>query len=202
MTPLFSIVMTVFETFPLLPRAMNCVARQSCGEWELLVVADGAVPAGAFSPRRLVQQMQRRCPGKRIEFRQEPRAEGCYGNVARHRALELARGEYVCWVNHDNLIASDYLEAHRENIHAEPGCLSVVDIDLWKQDRYHGVYPRRFAASNIDLLNFAVPLETARQVQAFGPAMQQIYAADWHTFAACRKRLTIRHNRRIVGTHF
>jgi hypothetical protein len=80
--------------------------------------------------------------------------------------------------------------------------VSVVDIDLWKQDRYYGRYPRRLAASKIDLLCFAVPTELARRVDAFGGASSRVYAADWLTFDACRKLAPVERNRRLVGTHF
>jgi glycosyltransferase involved in cell wall biosynthesis len=198
----FSIVMTVFETFSLLPRALSCVAQQTLADWELLVVVDGPAPLREFAPLHLVRQMRKALPRRRIDVWELPRSEGCHGNVGRNFALDQARGDYVCWVNHDNLIAPGYLAAHQENIDRRPGCLSVVDVDLWKRDRFHGRYPRRYAASQIDLLCFAIPLAVAREVNAFGGAMSRVYAADWLTFNACRKLIPIEHNRKIVGTHF
>lgn len=198
----FSVVMTVFRPFELLPRALNCLFRQQYTDWELLLVVDGPAPEGPFAPRRCLEQMRRRLPGRRLQLWHLPRAEGCYGNVGRHHGLRQARGDYICWVNHDNLISPQYLSAHAENIRKRPGCLSVVDVDLWVGDRYHGVYPRALARSRIDLLCFAVPVETARRVDAFGGAMKGVYAADWLVFDACRKLLPIEHNRRVVGAHF
>jgi glycosyltransferase involved in cell wall biosynthesis len=197
----FSIVMTAFEPFELLPRALCCVLAQSHLEWELVVVVDGP-PPGAFAPERLVGQLGACFGTRRVEVHHLPRAEGCYGNVARNFGLGRVRGDYVCWVNHDNLIAPAYLEAHRENVEKSPGCVSVVDIDLWQGDRYHGRYPRRMAASNIDLLCFAVPTTLARRVDAFGGKAAGVYAADWLVFDACRKLAPVEQNRRLVGTHF
>lgn len=202
MSSTFSIVMTVFQPWELLPRAITCVLRQEHPHWELLLVVDGPPPRGPFAPKKVVEQLRRHSPGRRIELFELPRAEGCYGNAGRNFALEKARGDYVCWVNHDNLISPGYLAAHAKNVEKQPGCLSVVDVDLWVGDRYHGVYPRRFARSRIDLLCFAVPLPTAREVNAFGDEAQRIYAADWLTFDACQKRLPIEHNRGVVGAHF
>lgn len=200
--PRFSIIMTVFEPFDLLPRAITSVCRQEHDNWELLLAIDGPAPAGPFDPQKIVEQMRSVFPQNRIELWTLPRAAGCYGNVGRNFALQHARGDYVCWVNHDNLISPRYLVAHAENIAKTPGCLSIVDIDLWEQDRYRGVFPQRFARSRIDLLNFAIPLETARQVNAFGGKSSHIYAADWITFNACRKLLPIEHRHEVVGTHF
>ena len=199
---LFSIVMTVFEPYALLPRALACVLAQTHAEWELLVIVDGPAPRRGFAPKRVVGQLHARFGERRVEVRHLPRAAGCYGNVGRSAGLSEARGEYVCWVNHDNLIAPDYLAAHHENAKRTPGCVSVVDIDLWKGDRYYGCFPRRLAASKIDLLCFAVPTELARRVNAFGGNAARVYAADWLVFDACRRLAPVEHTRRLVGTHF
>ena len=194
--------MTVFKPYELLPRAVACVMQQEHPAWELLMMLDGSAPTGRFSPRRIAARINRHLGSERIAVHELPRAAGCHGNVARFEALQHARGDYVCWVNHDNLIVPRYLSAHAENFREEPRCVSVVDVDLWKQDRFYGTYPRRLARSRIDLLCFAVPLETAREINAFGDAMSRVYAADWLVFDACRKLLPVRHNRRVVGTHF
>ena len=123
--------MTVFEPFDLLPRAMTSVCRQEHTEWELLVVVDGPPPAGPLAPRQVVEQMRTSFPRNRFGLWELPRAAGCYGNVGRHFALQQARGDYVCWVNHDNLISPRDLAADAENANKTPGCLSIVDIDLW-----------------------------------------------------------------------
>lgn len=198
----FSIVMTVFEPFHLLPRALSCVIQQGYTNWELLIVIDGDSPSNQFVPRKLVQQLQQHHPELRIQIWNLKRAAGCFGNVSRNFALKHVTGDYICWVNHDNLITPDYLDAHLQNIKKTPGCLSVVDIQLWKNDRYFGRYPRRFAASQIDLLCYALPAETARRVNAFGGPAERVYAADWLAFDACRKLIPLEHNRHLVGTHF
>ena len=198
----FSIVMTVYDTWHFLSRALAGVMQQQECDWELLVVSDGPAPHGAFAPVRMLKQLERRMPGRRLEFWELPRAAGCWGNRGRNFALQHARGEYVCWVNHDNLLSPNYLAAHALNIAKCPGCVSVVNIDYWKNDVYHGRYPRALARSRIDLLNFAVPLETACEVKAFGPAMETVYAADWLTFDACRRLRPVEWNRQRVGTHF
>lgn len=208
----FSVVMTVFGTYEFLPRGVACLMDQSYGEWELLVVSDGPVPRmdskggknreGKFGPRRVLEPLRMMFPEKRIEFFELDRAEGCWGNRGRAYGLQEARGEYVCWVNHDNLIGRDYLKQHAENVARRPGCLSVVDIHLWIGDRYRGRYPRAYRCGRIDLLCYAIPCETARRVEAFGSAMERIYAADGKVFEACARELEIEHTREAAGHHF
>lgn len=202
MSPTFSLVMTAFDTFHFLPRALSGVITQEHDAWELLVVIDGPAPESPFSPHRLLAPLKRRLPNRRIECRELPRAEGCWGNVARNFGLRQSAGDYVCWINHDNLISPQYLAAHAANVRKSPGCVSVVDIDYWRDSRWHGRYPRRLARSKIDLLNFAVPREAALAIDAFGGAATRVYAADWLVFDACRRGRPVEHNPVLVGAHF
>ena len=91
---------------------------------------------------------------------------------------------------------------HYRNIRRQPDCLSVVDIDLWKEDRYWGRFPRAYRCGKIDLLCYALPTRTARELKAFGAQTQHLYAADGKLFDAATRLLPIEHQRRVVGTHF
>lgn len=198
----FSIVMTAFEPWLLLPRALACVGQQTHSVWEVIVAVDGPCPDGPDDPRRVIQSFRQHHPRHSIELLELPRAAGCFGNVGRNVALSRGTGDYVCWVNHDNLIAPDYLATHAENIRSQPGCISVVGIEYWTGGTCHGSFPRQLARSKIDLLNFSVPMDLARRVQAFGGNHQRVYAADWLTFADCRRHAPVVQSSRIVGCHF
>ncbi len=200
--PKFSIVMTLFETQHFLPRAIACLMDQNYHNWELILVSDGPEAREPYSPRRILQPLQKHFPSNRIEYHELPRAEGCWGNVARAFGLERSKGDYVCWVNHDNLIYPDYLLSHVRNIQRRPGCLSVVDIQLWREVRYYGRFPRAYRCSSIDLLCYALPVGTARDLDAFGPPTEKLYAADGRLFDAAARILPIQHQQRIVGVHF
>jgi len=198
----FSLVMTVFETWDFLPRAIGCVLQQQYPHWELILVVDGPSPAELPGPAAMLRQLRRCRFPQRIELLELPRAEGCWGNVGRRAGLDAARGEYVCWINHDNLIAPRYLSAHAENIARCDPCVSVVEIDLWQRHRYRGRFPRRLQRSRIDLLCYSIPTATAREVEAFGPHMERVYAADWEVFDACYRRLPVEWSHELVGMHF
>lgn len=200
--PKISIVMTLYETYHFLPRAFAGVMQQNYANWELILVSDGPAAREKYDPRRIFRTLQRGFPSNRAEFHELPRAPGCYGNAARAFGLTRAEGDYVCWVNHDNLISPDYLRTHARNIRRRPGCLSVVDIDLWKEERYRGRFPRGYRCGKIDLLCYALPTEIARELEAFGPEVERLYAADGKLFEAAARVLSIEHERRLVGTHF
>lgn len=201
-SPKFTIVMTVFETYELLKRAGQSVIWQSNPSWELLVIADGPSSKEQEFAQSTIRQLILNRPENRIELHSLNLAPGCHGNVARNHALNLARGEYICWVNHDNLIHPEYLASHQYNFDQNPNCLSVVDIDLWIGNRYHGIYPRAFQRSKVDLLCFSMPTRTAKQINAFGGTASNVYAADWIAFDAAHKKLPILHQQKTVGVHF
>lgn len=202
MNPAFSIITSVYDTFLLLPRLAACVLSQTWSDWELILVVDGPAPAERYAPPDIARQLRRAAPGRRIEVFERPPAPGCHGNMARNFGLHQARGEYVVWVNHDNLIWPHFLATHAANRAAVPGCVSLVDIDLWQIDRYRGRFPRGYRAGRIDLLNFALPRPLALAVNAFGDTAATEYAADWLLFESCRQQAPIHHTPLVCGVHF
>lgn len=197
--PLFSIVMTVFDPWVLFPHALECVLRQTWSRWELVVVSDGACdPLVALS----LASSRGRWRGRRVEQQVLERAEGCWGNRGRAWGLDWARGDRIVWVNHDNLIGPDYLAAHAAAAARSPDAITVVDIELWQKGRYRGRYPRGLRRSRIDLLNFSLPVDLARRIEAFGPAMEREYAADGTVFEAAAVIAPVEWEPVCVGAHF
>lgn len=197
--PLFSIVMTVFDPWVLFPHALESILRQTWQRWELVVVSDGACdPLVALS----LASSRSRWRGHRVEQQSLERAEGCWGNRGRAWGLDWARGDRVVWVNHDNLIGPDYLAAHAAAAARSPGAVTVVEIELWQKGRYRGRYPKGLRRSRIDLLNYSLPVDVARQVAAFGPEMEREYAADGTVFEAAAAIAPVEWERICAGAHF
>jgi O-antigen biosynthesis protein len=101
--PLISIITPTWNTKPLwfLDLALS-ILEQSVLDWEWCIVDDGSSSTEfhLFFPELL------RLPNVRIEKLEKGR--GISG--ATNRGLELARGEYVCFVDHDDLLARDALK--------------------------------------------------------------------------------------------
>lgn len=196
----FSIIMSVWQPWHLVQQSMACVLCQSHRDWELIVVSDG----GAEDVVHKTADILGRKSKKRVEMATAPRREGIWGNHARRMGLDYCQGDYVCWVNHDNIVFPDYLAAHAKLVEDSPGCVSVVRLSLWSKGFYHGVYPRSpLRRSHIDLMNYAMPLEVARKVDAFGPAMEHEYSADWDVFEQASKHCPVKvaNDLDIVGIH-
>ncbi len=184
----FSVIMSTWGTWDLTRHAIASLIPQTHRDWELILVSDGDMNPVVDVFLRVFEHF----PDKRVEVVCSPRVDGIWGNRARRLGLDYCQGDYVCWVNHDNIIFPDYLASHARNVEKSPGCLSVVNIECWVRSRYYGVFPfGEPRLTKIDLMNFAMPLSVAREIDAFGPAMEKIHHADWLSYEAASKLIPV-----------
>jgi glycosyltransferase involved in cell wall biosynthesis len=191
----FSIIMSAWEDWADLRNAMACVRLQQYQNWELIVVCDGQPTTEAA---KIYHKVRKRMGHHRVEIVIADRVEGIWGNRARSIGLDYCTGDYVCWVNHDNVIFPTYLQRHFDNIAGakeggEFGPISVLNIDTWVitsrgSHRYCGVFPEETPRlGGFDLMCMAIPLDLARKVDAFGGSMERIHHADWLIYEAASK---------------
>lgn len=125
MTCRVSVIMPAYDAAATIESAVASVRRQTMGDFELLVVDDGstdetaAVLAGIAEPRLRVLRQPNRGPA-----------------AARNRALAEARGEFVAFIDADDLWVPEKLAWQMEALAAAPraavayGWADVVDADL------------------------------------------------------------------------
>lgn len=146
----FSIIMSAWENWTDLRKSMACIRLQQYQNWELIVVCDGQPTIEAA---KIYHKVQKRMGNRRVDIVVADRVEGIWGNRARNIGLDHCRGDYVCWVNHDNVIFPTYLQRHFDNIAGakeggEFAPISIVNIDTWVitsrgSHRYCGGIPGR-----------------------------------------------------------
>jgi Glycosyl transferase family 2 len=181
----FSVVITVYEQDQIfLPRAMTGLMNQSFRDFEVIVIVDGEAPLQPYDPRRVCHKT---VP---VEIVYRPRSN-TIGFRERHHSLGLAKGEYIVWLNVDNLIYPNWLQNHHDNFGESPGAISVVNIQYWLKQDYWGVLPRGLVYGEMDLLNYALPLELARRLNVFGPDVEHTPHADWIAFERCSQRAPV-----------
>ncbi|MGV8083174.1 MAG: glycosyltransferase [Coriobacteriia bacterium] len=110
--PRFSIVVPAYNAEQHLAETLASVASQTVANWECIVVDDGSVDA-TF---RIAQSFSKSDPRFRA-IRQEN--AGC--SAARNSALRVARGEFICLLDADDLYDPGYLELQAAFIDARPG---------------------------------------------------------------------------------
>lgn len=108
--PLVSVVMPLYNAENYVGEAIRSVQSQTCGDWELLVIDDGSRDDSLKIAQRLAAE------DPRIAVHANPRNMGVAGT--RNRGLDLARGDWVAFLDSDDLWRRDKLEkqlrlAHR-----------------------------------------------------------------------------------------
>jgi GT2 family glycosyltransferase/glycosyltransferase involved in cell wall biosynthesis len=102
--PLFSIITPTFNTTARwLAEAAVSVARQTCSEWEWCIVDDGSADRQL---RRMLERIAAASERVRVKF--APR-RGI--SAATNDALDLAAGQFVCFLDHDDLLHPTALES-------------------------------------------------------------------------------------------
>jgi GT2 family glycosyltransferase len=107
--PVFSLITPTFDTKPeWLAGAALSLLDQSFVAWEWCLVDDGSQNR---QTKKLLEHLSRASPHVRVEF-----AANAGISAATNRALDLARGDYVCFLDHDDLLHRSALESMAEKI--------------------------------------------------------------------------------------
>jgi cellulose synthase/poly-beta-1,6-N-acetylglucosamine synthase-like glycosyltransferase len=123
--PFFSVVIPTYNLPRLCAAAILSVLAQSDGDFELLVVDDGSTDE---TPRLL----PRVSDDPRFKFLRMERNSGQH--ACRNRAIRLARGSWVTFLDHDDLYLPGRLEAFRKAAQGRP------EVGFW----FSNGYLRRF----------------------------------------------------------
>lgn len=97
--PLVSIVMPTYKRASSIGKAIESVIQQSYQNWELVIIDDG----GNDGTDKVVASYDE----PRIRYESLPQNQGV--SAARNRALELAEGELICYLDSDNVWHSQFL---------------------------------------------------------------------------------------------
>lgn len=103
--PNISIIVPAYNYANYLPETLDSVINQSEQDWECLVVDDGSTD----NTKEVAMQYANK----------DPRIKYLYKNngglsSARNHGLKLATGKYVCFLDADDLLESDYLKTSSE----------------------------------------------------------------------------------------
>lgn len=101
--PLVTIVVPVHNREDLLPETLDSVLAQTFTDWECIVVDDHSTD----NSLAVAQRYSERDPRFRAFALPEPKR---YGNAARNFGLSLARGEFVNFLDSDDLFAPSKLD--------------------------------------------------------------------------------------------
>lgn len=98
--PVFSIILPTHNRPEMLARSIQSVMDQTFSDYELIVIDDGS----KCDNQAIVDQF----PSERIQFHKNSEAQGV--SAARNRAIRLARGELITFLDDDDAYLPTYLE--------------------------------------------------------------------------------------------
>lgn len=102
--PLVSIIIPTFNRARLLPETLDSVLAQTYQNWECIVVDDGSTD---HTPMVMNDYCAR---DKRIQYHKRPNRRMAGGNGARNYGFEISKGEYIQWLDSDDLISDTKIE--------------------------------------------------------------------------------------------
>lgn len=122
-----SVIVPVYNVADYLPKCMDSLLCQSCEDWEIILVDDGATDG--------------KCPALCDEYaasypelvRVIHQPNGGLG-AARNTGLEQARGDYVLFVDSDDTVAPDTLSRLEEEIERRPADMYVFSFRYVYED--------------------------------------------------------------------
>jgi len=120
MTVVFSIAMPAYNTGKTIDAAIESVLRQTRGDFELIVVDDG-------STDDTVARVERYLGDARISLVRQSNAGP---SAARNTAIAQAVGEYVSFLDSDDLWLPRYLEVMGATLEANPRAAAAF-TDAW-----------------------------------------------------------------------
>src|SRR5680860_661515 len=106
---LVSIIVPTFNRGDLIGETIQSIIDQTYDHWELIIVDDG-------SADNTMEVLQPFLKDERIKLVDRPKERAKGGNAARNYGFELAKGEYVKWLDSDDLLETDCLEKQFEVI--------------------------------------------------------------------------------------
>ncbi len=119
--PLFSIVVPAFNNVIGLRRCINSVLLQDHGDYELVIVDDGSGPEVA----ELVGTFE----DPRVRYEWQENSGGPAG--PRNTGIKLARGQWLCFLDHDDVWSPNKLSRVKDLIEGDPS------LDMIFHNEYH-----------------------------------------------------------------
>ena len=124
--PLVSIITPVFNAARFVREAIESVLSQTYEHWELLLVDDGSTDASPI----IIREYVTRHPGKVRCVEHE--GHGNYGaSAARNLGIRNARGDYVAFLDADDLWLSQKLERQVMIMNSQPAAAMLYGRTQW-----------------------------------------------------------------------
>jgi glycosyltransferase involved in cell wall biosynthesis len=170
--PRVSVIIIFLDAAQFLEEAVASVQAQSVGDWEIIFVDDGSVDGSS----QIARGYARRHP-QRVRYFEHERHANLGMSASRNVGIRQARGEYVCFLDADDIYLPYRLESHLEILEQLPHVDMVQSDFIWWhswQDaakRRDDDYVRTFFCAGDRVLRPPLGLLTILAVPFLGPGV-------------------------------
>lgn len=179
---LVSVIIPVFNRPKELVEAVGSVVAQTWPYWEILICDDGS----SSETREMSSQLVSRYDGKIFYLRQDNQGPG----LAREMGRKRARGEFIQYLDSDDLLWPKKFETQIKMLRADPGSGAAYGwIRLCPVDSAPIDKPHKWSGSGFDRLfpsllvdrwwNTNAPLWRRAVADQIGPWSDLRYSQDW-----------------------
>lgn len=133
MSPRVSVITPYLDAAPYLAEAIASVRAQTCPDWELVLVDDGSSDGSTEIASEAARQ------DGRIRLLRRPPGSRGGAAAARNLALRSVRGEYIAFLDADDVFTPDKLHTQLDLMARYPDAMMVYGPTLW----WHPVDERR-----------------------------------------------------------
>ena len=124
-----SVIVPVYNSIKYLSECLDSILSQTFNDFELILVDDGS----SDGSEKLCDEYTQKYPETIITIHQKN------GGIssARNSGIDLAKGDFIAFVDSDDVLDNEYLEILHDNIQDKCCDLSICDYDFF----YSGDYP-------------------------------------------------------------
>ncbi len=137
----FSIIIPTYNRSGVLSKAIESIIVQQCEAWELIIVDDGSTD----DTKKIVQEFLEEDSRIRYVFQENQER-----SAARNKGIKHANGDWICFLDSDDVYLTNHLEILRQNILAnseffffstlrksQPATTIKNDFDFVLKERIH-----------------------------------------------------------------
>lgn len=128
--PLFSVVLPTFNRIQSVCSAIDSMLLQTFDDFELIVADDGSTDG---TVELLKGKYAREIGGGKIRILELGHGGVC---VARNAALEAARGEWIAYLDSDNIVSADFLQTFADGIKSHQDAKCFYAALMRKSDKF------------------------------------------------------------------